>query len=114
MFTVVQHGGDEPRFLGARLDYAAYPTMDALECVRAAEQEAISKQVREAERARAADEWRTANAAITSAVKGFQERSGHVSPGVRSGVRAVLRASEQVGRRLQASTVACAAFRNDP
>jgi hypothetical protein len=33
-------------------------------------------------------------------VSTFRERTGHVSPNVRSGVRAVLRASEQVGRKL--------------
>ena len=40
--------------------------------------------------------------AIREAVTSFRERSGHVSPGVVSGTRAVLRAADQVERKLQA------------
>jgi hypothetical protein len=39
-----------------------------------------------------------ASAQISDAVTTFRERSGHVTPGVQSGVRA----SEQVGQKLQA------------
>jgi hypothetical protein len=37
---------------------------------------------------------------ITHAVDGFRDRAGHVSPGVISGVRAVVRAAQAVERKL--------------
>jgi hypothetical protein len=96
---------DEPRLLHRRLGYTARVDQ-ALpmepEAVSEDEQTRMTRQVREAERARTAAAWKTANAQITSAVNGFQEQTGELSTGVRSGVRAVLRASEQVGRKLQA------------
>jgi len=91
---------DEPRFLGSKLGYARYPTVDPVECVAEAEQAAQSRAAREAQRARARDAWRDASAQITDAVATFRQRSGRVPPGVASGTRVVLRAAEMVGRRL--------------
>ena len=92
---------DEPRFLGPQLGYARYPTVDPVECVTAAKQESQSRAAREAERTRARREWERADAQIHDAVNGFRQRTGHVPRGAESGVRAVLRASEAVARRLQ-------------
>jgi len=98
----VPDSADEPRFLGPQLGYARYPTVDPVECVSEAEQAAQSRAAREAERARARRDWERADGEIQQAVNGSRERTGHVTRGVQPGVRAVLRASEQVGRRLQA------------
>ena len=74
------------------------------EAVSKHKQDAMSKRARDAERAcaRARDAWRDASAQITDAVTTFRARSGHVPPAVANGTRAVLRAAELVGRRLQA------------
>ena len=92
-----------PRLLHRQLGYTsriekALPSEP--EAISAAEQERMSQRARDAERARTRDAWTDANRQINDAVSTFRERTGHVSPNVRSGVRAVLRASEQVGRKL--------------
>jgi ElaB/YqjD/DUF883 family membrane-anchored ribosome-binding protein len=105
--TSVSRSDDEVRLL-ARASERGYVHTAALalrnepEAISESEQELLSKRVREAERKRAREEWKRANARIADAVNDFRERSGHVAPGVVSGTRAVLRAAEQVGRKLQA------------
>ena len=92
-------GADEPRFL-ARASERGYVHTAAL--ALPGEPEAISADEPTDERTRTrsrtctrASRWRDANAQIEQAVTGFRERSGHIPPNVVSGVRAVLRASEQ-------------------
>jgi hypothetical protein len=71
--------------------------------VSAAEQEAMSRKARDdAERTRARREWERADNEIQQAVNGFRQRTTHVPRSMQSGVRAALRAREQVGRRLNA------------
>jgi hypothetical protein len=104
---VVADAADRPRLLHRRSEHGyTHVVHEALpgepEAVSAAEQAAMSRRAREAQRARARQEWERADAQIHDAVNGFRQRAGHVPRGAESGVRAVLRASEQVGRRLQA------------
>jgi hypothetical protein len=93
---------DRPRYLARASGYThdSVRAIDPLECVTEAEQRELTRRAHEDERTRIKSAWKTADAEIQAAVRGFRDRTGHVPKHVQSGVRAVLRASEQVGRKL--------------
>jgi hypothetical protein len=63
---------DEPRFLGVKLGYAAYPTVDSVECISESEQ---SRQTLDAHRRRRTEllrTWIEARSSILDGVERFK------------------------------------------
>jgi hypothetical protein len=101
----VANNGDPVRLLHTRSEHGY--TSSALqampfepEAVSADYQRELTQRAHNADRQRARNAWRDAELSIHRAVDDFRERAGHVAPGVVSGLRAVERAAEQVGRKL--------------
>lgn len=74
--------------------------MDKLEAVSEEEQARQTLRARRAEREHQRAAWEQAHDVITGALAAFR-RSGRMSPGLSSSLRAVERAAEGVGRKLR-------------
>jgi hypothetical protein len=99
---VSRAAGDAPRYLARGGGYVASSAvaMDKLEAVSEEEQARQTLRARRAEREHQRAAWEQAHDVITGALAAFR-RSGRMSPGLSSSLRAVERAAEGVGRKLR-------------
>ena len=94
---------DESRYLGRTLGYASYPTVDGLEAVDEREQLRQTRAAHERWRRELQRTWGEAAATINEALDAFAAPAEvHHDHHVMSGVRAVRRSAQALGRRLGA------------
>jgi len=99
-----QPGSDRPRLLAQRSEQgytgSAYEAMPGEpEAVSEEEQRNLTRAVRDAEEERLRREWRQAEATINGELDRLSAAVS-LDPGARSGVRAVRRSTDALGRRL--------------
>lgn len=96
--------GDRPRLLAQRSEQGyTSSAIESLpgepEAVSEQEQASITRAARQAERERLLGEWRQASATINGALDRLLAAAS-LDPGARSGVRAIRRSTDALGRRL--------------
>jgi hypothetical protein len=92
-------GLDDPRYLGAKIGYVTFPTVDPIECITEAEQQRQTAQAhwRWAEEQRRA--WGQAHETITGALTQFP-LSVRVDRRTSSDLRAIERTAQRIDKRV--------------